>query len=137
MNLTSTVFHILQSGIETSSQISSLAAQNFANAMTSPENPQESPYRRHMAIVHGAKLPGGWVAPHVQKVIQDTKTPFQKMHDPYHPGADSSGFVSLPNVSSVLETTDYQENMHNQSVMAKMRETWSRTQRMLLRLITV
>ena len=37
------------------------------------------------------------------------KTPFEKRHDPGHPGADKNGYVLEPNVKSLIEVMDMRE----------------------------
>ncbi len=39
-------------------------------------------------------------------VIEDTRTPMQKVYNPGHPDADQNGYVTMPNVSMATEMTD-------------------------------
>ena len=44
----------------------------------------------------GAKITG---------IVEDL-TPFKKVHRPGHPDADKDGFVTMPNVNTILEMSD-------------------------------
>jgi flagellar basal-body rod protein FlgC len=41
----------------------------------------------------------------VTKIIEDQK-PFKRIYDPGHPDADAQGYVSMPNVDTVIEMVD-------------------------------
>jgi flagellar basal-body rod protein FlgC len=41
----------------------------------------------------------------VEEVVESAK-PFERTYDPYHPHADSDGYVSLPNVNAMEEMSD-------------------------------
>jgi flagellar basal-body rod protein FlgC len=38
--------------------------------------------------------------------VVESKKPFERVYDPYHPDADASGYVTLPNVNVMEEMTD-------------------------------
>ena len=42
------------------------------------------------------------------KVVKDM-SPFEKKYDPNHPAADAQGYVSLPNVNTLVEMMDMKE----------------------------
>lgn len=128
------VFSMIQRGIETSSHMAFLAAQNFSNAETTPMTPKQEPYRRHMALVTGENHQG-WVYPKLTRVTQDYITPFQRVHMPYHPGADVEGFVQKPNINTFMESTEYQEKLHTQEILARMRESWMKVKQTFLSLL--
>ncbi len=41
----------------------------------------------------------------VAAIVED-QTPNRRVYDPGHPDADAQGYVSMPNVNSVVEMTD-------------------------------
>mgnify|MGYP003324447185 CR=1 FL=1 len=44
----------------------------------------------------------------VDKIVKDM-SPFEKKYDPNHPAADAQGYVSLPNVNTLVEMMDMKE----------------------------
>ncbi len=42
----------------------------------------------------------------VTKIVEDTKTPMNKVYDPAHPDSDENGYVHYPNVNTVTEMTN-------------------------------
>jgi len=104
-----------------------VASENLANANST--NGPNGPYRRkevalrtagggfgaQLASAARASVPGsssiatqtGTTAGGVQVagVVED-KTPNRKVYDPGNPDADNQGYVSMPNVNPVVETTD-------------------------------
>lgn len=88
-------------------------SQNIANANTTrSENGQ--PYRRKFVLfeerkgeagsdVEGAmKMGMAGNGVRVTKIMED-KSPLKKVYDPGHPDADKDGYVSFPNVDTVIE----------------------------------
>lgn len=90
-------------------------SQNIANAQTTrTENGQ--PYRRKFVLFEERKGDGlvdgsvenpgklGAVGSGVRvtKVLEDN-TPLKKVYDPGHPDADPEGYVSYPNIDTIVE----------------------------------
>ena len=80
-------------------------AGNIANSeVTHQQDGTPVPYRRRVvsfATGDGAGGPGV----HVDEVRGDP-APFKSRYDPWHPDADASGYVQLPNVSITMEYVD-------------------------------
>jgi flagellar basal-body rod protein FlgC len=108
-------------------------ARNIANAQTT-NTPDGGPYRRQ--VVHFApvmeKLASGQIVEsgvRVSGVRDDMSTPFEVIHDPGHPDADSEGNVQYPNVHATREMADlitamraYEANLSAQENFMRMAE---------------
>jgi flagellar basal-body rod protein FlgC len=94
-----------------------IISQNIANVNTTRDENGE-PYRRRMLIFSerdqasfdnilmsktGAAVGNGVK---VSQIIEDTKTPMNKVYDPSNPDADEDGYISYPNVNTVTEMTN-------------------------------
>jgi len=92
-----------------------VVSANMANAETT-RTPQGGPYRRQLlvfrarpvprfptllAALHSARAEGV----QVDRVVPDA-SPLPRRYEPGHPDADSSGYVTYPNVNPVMEMTD-------------------------------
>lgn len=92
-----------------------VVSANMANAETT-STPQGGAYRRQLVVFRARSLPRFPMllasmrhAPqegvHVDGVVADA-TPLPRRYEPGHPDADSSGYVTYPNVNPVMEMTD-------------------------------
>jgi len=86
-----------------------IIAENIANAQSTARGPDGEPYRRRVVSftneldrASGAKLVK-------VKGVENDKAEFETIYDPSHPAADSSGYVKMPNVNSLIETMDMQQ----------------------------
>ena len=105
----STIFSIANSALQAQSTRIRVAAENIANAATTPASPNEKPYQRQVVTfknefdralgVNQVKVTG---------VVADT-SPFIKRYEPNHPAADAEGYIQTPNVRTILETMDMRE----------------------------
>ncbi|MFA5265031.1 MAG: flagellar basal body rod protein FlgC [Opitutaceae bacterium] len=111
----------LISGIDVSSSALSaqkmrldIVAQNIANAQTT-RGPDGKAYQRQIVsfeteLVHHLGASGEQLGPSLQSVhisgIQRDQTPGQRVFDPQHPDADSSGMVTMSNVNLAYEMVD-------------------------------
>jgi flagellar basal-body rod protein FlgC len=92
------------------------------------------PYRRQMVefepivvqLGNGEQINAGV---RVRAVRDDLSTPFERIHDPSHPDADASGWVSYPNVNTTREMADlitavraYEANLSVQDSFVRMAE---------------
>lgn len=92
-----------------------VVSANMANAETT-RTPEGGPYRRQLVVfraralprfplllakLHSASVPGV----EVDRVVEDS-SPMPRRYEPGHPDADSSGYVTYPNVNPVMEMTD-------------------------------
>ena len=105
-------------------------ARNIANAEVT-KTPDGGPYRRQMVrfepLLEAAR--GGSGGVRLGGIVEDTKTPFEVLHDPGHPDADADGNVLLPNVNTTLEMADmitamraYEANLNAQDGFVRMAE---------------
>ena len=92
-----------------------VVSANMANAETT-RTPQGGPYHRQLLVFRARPLarfplllaslrqkPEQGVR--VDRVVDDA-TPLPRRYEPGHPDADSSGYVTYPNVNPVMEMTD-------------------------------
>lgn len=106
--------HISASGMSAQRSRMDIVAENIANA-ESTRTKEGGPYRRRQVVFQSTSPEKhfteifsssfGRQEPHsvkVADVILDSR-PFQEVHDPSHPDADSNGMVKLPNVNAVEE----------------------------------
>lgn len=79
-----------------------MIANNIANAQTT-RTPDGGPYKRR-DVVFAVKTDeaGNDAGVEVSDVVTDS-SPARKVYEPGHPDADSDGYVSFPNVSTVTE----------------------------------
>jgi flagellar basal-body rod protein FlgC len=92
-----------------------VVSANMANAETT-RTPQGGPYRRQLVVFRARPLPrfpmliaamhsGSAQGVQVDRVVADA-SPLPRRYEPGHPDADSSGYVTYPNVNPVMEMTD-------------------------------
>ena len=108
-------------------------ARNIANADVT-RTPEGGPYRRQVVrfepllkkLADGSKQTSGV---RVAAIVEDTRTPFEVLHDPGHPDADAQGQVLLSNVDTMREMADmitalraYEANLNAQESFVRMAE---------------
>jgi len=107
-------------------------AENIANARTT-RTPEGGPYRRKMVVFEpilegalGSDASNGVARP---SVIEDMRTPLERVMDPSHPDAGEDGTVEYPNVNTVMEMADlisavraYEANLTAQQNFVRMAE---------------
>lgn len=92
-----------------------VVSANMANAETT-RTPQGGAYRRQLVVFRARPTPRFPLllaslrqtpqeGVRVERVVADT-TPMPRRYQPGHPDADSSGYVTYPNVNPVMEMTD-------------------------------
>lgn len=89
-------------------------SSNMANVETT-RTPQGGPYRRKMVVFEPERITFGQHLSQVEKravrgvkvsrIITDNSKP-KLVYDPTHPDADARGYVAMPNVDILKETTD-------------------------------
>ncbi len=85
-------------------------SENLANSDTAAARPGENPYTRKTITfknVMDRNIDANTVE--VSKIRDDTKRPYTVKYMPDHPGADSAGYVKMPNVDTIVEMTDMRE----------------------------
>lgn len=103
---------ISASGLRAQSLRMRIIAENLANAQSVAATPGGDPYRRRVVTfepVLGDQGNGG-NSPASQGVrvrgIATDNSAFQRVYQPGHPAADPQGYVSMPNVNTLIETAD-------------------------------
>jgi flagellar basal-body rod protein FlgC len=92
-----------------------VVSANMANAETT-RTPQGGAYRRQLVVFRARPMPRFPVllarlhheateGVQVERVVADS-APLPRRYEPGHPDADSSGYVTYPNVNPVMEMTD-------------------------------
>lgn len=108
MDLTDTM-QISASGMKAQSDRLRVVAENIANAESAGIFPGDTPYRRKtIAFKDTLDRELGIKTVAVSKYGTD-KSAFPKKYDPTHPAADKDGYVSMPNVNSLVELMDMRE----------------------------
>ncbi len=97
------------SGMKAQSERLRIISENMANAESVGIREGEDPYRRQVVTFKNYidKKTGAEMVK-VDKVIQD-QSPFIKKYAPNHPAADAQGYVSMPNVNTLVEMMDMKE----------------------------
>lgn len=97
------------SGLRVQGERMRILAENIANANSSSMTPGADPYRRKiMTFVQAMDDATGAKTVEIGGVTVD-KSPFESRYDPGNPGADSKGYVKLPNVDALIEMIDMKE----------------------------
>lgn len=122
---------ISASGMRVQGERLRVIAENLANVDSVGENPGADPYRRKtITFRNQLDREMGVETVRVAKVGTD-KSDFRKKYDPGNPAADQAGYVSLPNVNSLVEMTDMREAQRsyeaNLKVIEASRNMLSRT----------
>jgi flagellar basal-body rod protein FlgC len=98
------------SGMRAQSERVRVIAENMANADTAPTKPGEKPYTRKTITFENVldrQIHEKLVK--VKDIQDDTKSQYVKKYMPGHPGADADGYVTMPNVNSLIESMDMKE----------------------------
>lgn len=100
---------VAASGMRVQAERLKVISQNMANADSVSTTPGEAPYRRQVVSFQNYvdKETGAQMV-RVDKVVKDN-SPFEKRYAPNHPGADTQGYISLPNVNPLIEMMDMKE----------------------------
>ncbi|MFO1011706.1 MAG: flagellar basal body rod protein FlgC [Planctomycetota bacterium] len=109
-------------------------AENIAQAEVTKSPDGSGPYRRKLVYLEPISKRGddGRMTTdgvRVSKIVQDTSTPFEVVHDPSHPDADAEGNVLFPNVNTTKEMADmilamraYEANLNASDMFVRMAE---------------
>lgn len=109
-------FDIVASGLRAEMQRSEVIAANLGN-MHRTGNAKNEPYRRRSVVFEEVLdratslrgTPGGdrlAQGVRVERVVEDTVSPFPRFHQPGHPDADADGWVMGSNVDLFRELVD-------------------------------
>ncbi|MBR1949189.1 MAG: flagellar basal body rod protein FlgC [Alphaproteobacteria bacterium] len=100
---------IAASGMKAQAERLKVISQNMANVDSVSAEPGGEPYRRQVVSFQNYLDPEtGAQKVRVDKIVKDM-SPFEKKYDPNHPAADAQGYVSLPNVNTLVEMMDMKE----------------------------
>lgn len=101
---------IASSGMRVQSDRINVIAQNTANADTAPDKPGDLPYtRKQIMFKNVLDKASGEKLVTVDRISEDKKTDYLKKYMPGHPAADVDGYVTMPNVNSLIEAMDMKE----------------------------
>jgi len=109
MNDFSASLKIAAGGLQAQSARMRVIAENLANVDSTAKTPGGEPYRRRIptfSAVFNRELDAYNVK--VGRLRMDNSD-FEKRYEPGHPAADKAGYVSYPNVNSLIELTDMRE----------------------------
>lgn len=108
MDLFSTM-DVSASGLKAQSDRLRIISQNIANAESAGTRPGEAPYRRKtISFKDTLDREIGLETVRVSRYGTD-RSDFPKKYDPTHPAADAEGYVTMPNVNSIVEMMDMRE----------------------------
>jgi len=84
-------------------------SQNIANADTAANTPNAMPYQKKSVVFQNVldrKM-------NVDKVevteVKQKEGEFRLKYQPSHPGADETGYIKIPKINTLIETTDMRE----------------------------
>ncbi|MHB8883517.1 MAG: flagellar basal body rod protein FlgC [Methylovirgula sp.] len=100
---------VAASGLQAQSARLRVVAENMANANSTSATPGGDPYARKTISFESALDQAAGVDLVRVRGVDVDPTPFQIEYDPGNPGADSRGFVKMPNVNIITEMTDMRE----------------------------
>ena len=108
MDLNDSLF-IAAAGMRAQGERLRVISENLANADSVGERQGADPYRRKtVSFKNTLDKELGVQTVQVSKIGVD-QSDFRKKYDPGNPAADKSGYVSLPNVNTLVELTDMRE----------------------------
>ena len=108
MDLNDSLF-IAAAGMRAQGERLRVISENLANADSVGERQGADPYRRKtVSFKNTLDKELGIPTVQVAKVGVD-QSDFRKKYDPGNPAADKNGYVSLPNVNTLIELTDMRE----------------------------
>ena len=97
-------------GMLAQSQRIRVISENVANVGTAANSPNADPYQRKtITFKNELDRELGERLVQVDRIEDDTDTPFPMKYLPDHPGADENGMVRFPNVNILIEMTDMRE----------------------------
>ncbi|MBI1363575.1 MAG: flagellar basal body rod protein FlgC [Proteobacteria bacterium] len=103
------IMKVSGSGMAAQSARMKVISENIAN-VDSAEGDRGGPYRRQVVsfqtVTDNAT---GLKKVKVASVTPDYHSPMRQVFDPTHPAANAQGFVEMPNVDTVIESTDLRE----------------------------
>ncbi|EPX77998.1 flagellar basal body rod protein FlgC [Salipiger mucosus] len=109
MDAISTIMKTAGSAMRAQTKRLEVTSENVANAQSTGDTPGADPYRRK-TVTFGGMVHKASGAPMVEvRDVGRDMSDFPKEYRPNHPAADQSGYVKMPNVSTLIEMTDMRE----------------------------
>ena len=84
-----------------------IIAENLANSDSTARTAGGDPYRRQIPVFQPKPVDGGEGVSMVR--VSPDQSDFRTEYAPGHPGADTKGYVKLPNVDPLIEALDMRE----------------------------
>jgi flagellar basal-body rod protein FlgC len=108
----SDTFKVCASGFTAQRAKMDVIVTNLANVNTT-RTPEGGPYKRKVVVFSAEPVTGSFdnvldaslQAVRVDDIVEDEKG-VKTAYDPNHPDADESGFVSKPDINSIIEMSD-------------------------------
>ncbi len=101
-----TAMNVSASGLRAQSLRMRLIAENLANAESVARSPGGEPYRRRVAsFASEVDRSNGSAGVRIDSIETD-QSAFPRVYKPGSPAADARGYVSMPNVNSLVESAD-------------------------------
>ena len=122
-------------GMKAQSQRLRVVSENLANADSTAQTPEGTPYRRKVVTFKTELDRATGVETVKVATVRPDNSEFQRRYDPKHPAADRDGYVLTPNVNPLIELMDMKEAQRsyeaNMNVITTSRTMLSRTVDML------
>ena len=97
-------------GMRAQGERTRIISENIANASTAALTPESDPYaRKVITFKNEMDRERGHRLVEVEDISTDRRQEFQLKFMPDHPGADSDGYVKMPNVNMLIELNDMRE----------------------------
>lgn len=97
------------SGMAAQSSRMQVISENIANADSLITETGEAYRRKLITFEAEINRATGMTEVQVKHIKSDYSTPFKKEYNPHHPLADDKGFISKPNVTTLLESVDMRD----------------------------
>ena len=122
-------------GMKAQSQRLRVVSENLANADSTAQTPEGTPYRRKVVTFKTELDRATGVETVKVATVRPDNSEVQRRYDPKHPAADRDGYVLTPNVNPLIELMDMKEAQRsyeaNMNVITTSRTMLSRTVDML------
>ncbi len=102
-------FEISAAGMKAQGTRLRVISENIANADSLPSAEGEAPYRRKVITFRNLLDRDSGVDMVRVKSIEPDQSSFKQRYEPGHPAANADGYVTAPNVNSIVESMDMLE----------------------------
>jgi len=112
-------------GMKAQGERTRVISENIANAGTGALTPTSEPYtRKIITFKNTMDKQYGTNLVKVKDIADDHKTDYELKYMPDHPGANSAGYVKMPNVNMIVELTDMREAQRSYEANMGMMENY-------------